>query len=475
MKLFAGRCLTGALFALVFSGVSERSSHAGDWTQLYFGAGASADAVVRDLNFARDADHFVELKGLGGGSLSGHVFIGADVQLSRSLVVGAFAEHTWSDMETTVGLDAIEQKFSADLLSVARTWSIGARVGTPLTASTLAYVSAGYSRANFHDVSFQELNSSELHFARVSFENFHGFFVGGGFEQRINDYLSVRAEYRRTELKQKRVGAAEHSEDLANGIYEMDPTVHSLKLSGILRLGGLEQSTSESTSATTQELPKNASFWTQFYLGAGIGVDGVTKDAHLQFTDIGGVGGFNIPAETDGFGGGGLGGSITAGFDYQLSPLFVVGVFGTLDWSNVETSMSMRSDQLSALEVHGALLKFDKSWSVGARGGILLGQSTLLYGMAGYMSASIDDFDLSLRDNNVELAFNVDFSSFSGLFIGAGIEQKLTNNISLRGDYRYASLRGQSARDIDNILEIDLEPDLHIARLSLLYRFEVEP
>lgn len=469
------RCLLVALLALAISCVSGKASRAEQWTQLYFGVGVSADVVIRDLDFIRDADNFVEFSGLGGGNLSGTIFVGADFQVSPSLVVGAFAEHSWSDMETTVSLTSGDQQFSADLLSVAKSWAIGGRIGTPLTAATLAFVSAGYSRVDFNGISFQEVNEDNFHFARVSFGNFEGYFVGAGFEHRLNNNFSVRTEYRRTELNQKRTGATVFSEDLARGTYRMDPTIHSLKLSGVLRLGEARRSPADAADVVADTEPRAAGSWTQFYVGGGFGVDGVTKDAELLWSNPLGASGFSVPAETDGFGGGSLGVSITAGFDYQLSSLFVLGVFGTYDWSDVETSMRIESAQQGALSIDGSLLKFDNSWTVGVRGGILLTKSTLLYGKAGYMAAEIDDFDLAVSTNQGDLAFNVDFPSFSGLFIGAGIEQKLTNNISVRGDYRYASLNGQTARDVDNDIAIDLKPDLHIARLMLLYRFGVGP
>ena len=66
----------------------------------------------------------------------------------------------------------------------------------------------------------------------------------------------------------------------------------------------------------------------------------------------------------------------------------------------------------------------------------------------------------------------------SGYFIGGGAEVKLTDAISIKGEYRYTNLGSENvtllpglAPVIDNFVSTELDTTIQTARVSLNYRF----
>jgi outer membrane immunogenic protein len=193
--------------------------------------------------------------------------------------------------------------------------------------------------------------------------------------------------------------------------------------------------------------------WTGFYLGAGIGAGAVVHDT----TAAGGL------VNLDGFGGEGVFGTLTVGYDRQFGK-WVGGVFLDYDFSNISTDFRFGNFSTS--------LDHDRSWSIGGRLGYLTSPSTLWYGMAGYTRASFDDI-------SIEPGFSLSVPDFSGYFVGAGVESRLGGNWSLRAEYRFTQLdseqlsfrysgEGESGSYPSGI---HLEPSMHTARAVLTYRF----
>ncbi len=66
----------------------------------------------------------------------------------------------------------------------------------------------------------------------------------------------------------------------------------------------------------------------------------------------------------------------------------------------------------------------------------------------------------------------------SGPFLGGGVEIKLTDAISLKGEYRYTNLDSEDvtllpglAPGIDSFVSAELDPTIQTARATLNYRF----
>jgi opacity protein-like surface antigen len=124
-------------------------------------------------------------------------------------------------------------------------------------------------------------------------------------------------------------------------------------------------------------------------------------------------------ASLDGLNSTGLVGDIRVGYDQQLSNRLLAGVFGTYGFS------SMDADGTNVLFGDSFKLERGDDWSVGARAGVLVNNSTLLYALAAYTQT---EYDLSVTSNAATLSKT---TTFDGITVGGGIEFAAANNIFL--------------------------------------------
>jgi outer membrane immunogenic protein len=201
--------------------------------------------------------------------------------------------------------------------------------------------------------------------------------------------------------------------------------------------------------------------WSGFYVGAGLGAGALSQDlsgeeetlrqvvsrigcqqiitnqiVHRSFSDsdTGDIGAF---------------GTVTIGYDRRLTEGWVGGVFADYDFgSGMSVDLALPGGKSSA--------DHNYSWSVGGRLGFLITESTLLYGTGGFTQASFDTGNFGSK-------------TFSGYFVGAGIETLLAQSWSLKLEYRYSHLGSETVVDTTS-LTADLEPSMHTARLVLSYK-----
>jgi outer membrane immunogenic protein len=147
------------------------------WTGFYLGVGGGGGAVNHDIKANILG---AELNGLGGEGGFGTVEIGYDRQFGR-IVAGIFFNFDFTSIRTQLKIAGAE--FNADLDNM---WTAGARAGYLVNPSTLAYVLAGYTQANFSLP------------AGIHGNNPEGFTVGGGLETRLGGNWSLKSEYRFT-------------------------------------------------------------------------------------------------------------------------------------------------------------------------------------------------------------------------------------------------------------------------------------
>ena len=202
----------------------------------------------------------------------------------------------------------------------------------------------------------------------------------------------------------------------------------------------------------------SASDWSQFYAGIGFGADAITGEVEVGLPD---------PTDSvtgEGLGGGNFGGSLTIGYDHQVSQRLVAGVFATYNWSSIETaaSLSAGGDRLTA-----ELLRVEQSWTLGARAGVLITPDSLLYGLVGYTQLKLNDFEVRAPG----LTFNFDLPTFSGVTFGGGLEHKLSDHVSLRAEYSYTSLGRETDFELPGVAVVESEKSIHSARLMASYRF----
>jgi outer membrane immunogenic protein len=180
--------------------------------------------------------------------------------------------------------------------------------------------------------------------------------------------------------------------------------------------------------------------WTGFHVAAaaayGIGVTDLVNDG------------------TDGFDTGlrGVQGVLAIGYDWQLSPLWVLGVFGDYAFGEIEGAFDAADDTFT----------IDKQWAVGGRLGLLATPSTLLYASAGYTRA---DFEVSGNTLNI-----TDKETMDGYFVGLGVEQAISRNLALKIDYRFSDYKEITSIELATARD-ELASDVHSLRLGLTWKF----
>lgn len=218
--------------------------------------------------------------------------------------------------------------------------------------------------------------------------------------------------------------------------------------------------------AAARPAPAPAS-WTQFYVGGGIGLNAETGKTNLA---AGGAAAavFSI----DGLEGANLGLSATAGFDVQVSPLFVVGAFADYDWSHQDTTLSIST---FGSTFGATTARLDGGWTIGGRAGILLTPDILLYGLGGFSRMRLTNWGItaSFPAGSFLTPFSLQEPTLTlnGHTVGAGIEYRLSNNVSLRGEYRFVSLGHATTVDTANSLVWTTDASVHIGRVVAAYRF----
>ncbi|MBZ9979146.1 outer membrane protein [Mesorhizobium sp. BR-1-1-10] len=190
--------------------------------------------------------------------------------------------------------------------------------------------------------------------------------------------------------------------------------------------------------------------WSGVYVGFGIGAG---ANSHKLSSDL-------IPGlSLDGIGGEGVYGELTAGYDYMVSPRFLLGGLVDVHVGNIETSLDVGPFDASIQETYG----FD----AGLRAGYLITPTTLGYVMGGY---SWQKYKL---DTNAGFGFDWDQS---GYFVGGGLETAINSNWTIKTEYRYTRFGTK-----DDLLSeagipspdgaLNLDTSRHTFQVAASYRF----
>ena len=181
--------------------------------------------------------------------------------------------------------------------------------------------------------------------------------------------------------------------------------------------------------------------WSGFYLGvtAGGGM------ASLPVTDMDHFG-----LSTNGaLKSGGAAGGIHAGYNWQFTPSFLVGLEGDFNWASFKASDTtcFGSCALNLFHRLVASSRLDQFSTLRARFG-LTSDRTLVYVTAGpawgHIDASLAELGCPNCDAGAPRAIASDSSFHIGIALGAGVEYALTQNWILRGEYMHLDF---SAKD----------------------------
>jgi outer membrane immunogenic protein len=215
--------------------------------------------------------------------------------------------------------------------------------------------------------------------------------------------------------------------------------------------------------------------WTAFHIGAGVGGNyGFTNqqgdvfyDEGDRFTDPNYLNLLQLDLSSD-TGDAGFFGTIEAGYDYQMDQI-VFGVLANYDFGKTKmgTSAKLTSGTCASEDcsVSASMsTEVGDSWAIGGRLGFLPTERTLLYALGGYTQAKINQNGWITADvQQLGLTgFNEGISNSGwqgGWFVGAGVETMLTDNISLKGEYRYNDYGSVSSSRSDLI---NTNPDQYL-------------
>ena len=222
-----------------------------DWNQIYLSAGVGADALTDDGRIGSpNGQGHVSYGGPVGGDVGWEVGAGIDAQLGQMFVVGAFANLDWSNMDTTGTFHSNSTTVHASAFDLKNAWTVGGRAGVLVTPSTLAYGLLGYSWFDFDNPRVSAVDSSSDggggFSATLNEPIRNGITVGGGIEQKISPDLSLKAEYRFTDL-----GDVDQAIETVK--VDRHSSIQMVRVGAAYRLGWGETPTATSEPSTCDE------------------------------------------------------------------------------------------------------------------------------------------------------------------------------------------------------------------------------
>lgn len=232
-------------------------------------------------------------------------------------------------------------------------------------------------------------------------------------------------------------------------------------------------------AAPTMEAPFS---WTGFYLGVAAGYGMTDYDLEIEDELTGAPFGFGLGV--DGFSGEGWLGEASVGFDYQVGRM-VLGVLGDVRWTNFETD-AYAEIELPAGEIETATLGVEGSietelgWDALVRAGFLVNDRALLYALGGYSYQQFDlGYDIYGPAEGGPFPSDSTDEDRHGWTVGVGLEAMLTQNVSLKTEYRYTQFDDISydigeliGGEDDSVAELSLDPSQHTFAVGVNYKFK---
>jgi outer membrane immunogenic protein len=181
--------------------------------------------------------------------------------------------------------------------------------------------------------------------------------------------------------------------------------------------------------------------WTGFYAGVQTGY--AWGDADVAGVDVG------DDYDVDGWLLGGF-----AGFNFEISS-FVAGIEADLEWVNADGDNAV-----------GSATELNWQGSLRGRLGVALDR-VLLYGTGGLAIADIDaDFVGAVAGDPPAPTVVSTSGTELGWTVGAGVDFAVTDQIFVRGEYRYTDFG-----EIETPADVDQELDFHTVRVGAGFMF----
>jgi outer membrane immunogenic protein len=195
--------------------------------------------------------------------------------------------------------------------------------------------------------------------------------------------------------------------------------------------------------------------WSGLYVGAGVGVGAVVHGLELEIEDTSLI-------DFNGLGGEGVFGELSIGYDYMVSPRFLIGAFADAHYGNI-------GPELNGSPLIDADLTNVYGFDVGARLGYVLNPTTLGYVLGGY---AWQHFELDGDLFGSSFGFEEDRDGFVA---GVGMETVITGGWTLKGEYRYSYYGNDTVLSIPlgdiTTFDLNVAPSTHTFTVGANYRF----
>ena len=162
--------------------------------------------------------------------------------------------------------------------------------------------------------------------------------------------------------------------------------------------------------------PVVAPSWTGFYVFGGGGGGLWAADTTYASTITGSC---YAPCVNQRQGGSGWYGTAGLGYDWQVNPTWVVGLFGDGQFGSIRGTIQDPINFISSTQ------KLEDSWAVGARIGWLVAPNVLSYVNGGYAGSHWGRSEFFGIDTGVNVGVHTNSFNRNGWFIGGGVENNL--------------------------------------------------
>lgn len=471
--------LSIAVSAAAF-GLASHPAHANDWNGFSVGIGGGYGVTNNEMKIGPGPDVTgisggLDINGLSGTGGFFTLGAGYDRVLYNKLLVGAFVDYDFADIETKVslGIPPADDLNASAKFKIDNQLSVGGKVGYLVSPTTVFFATGGYAHAETSDVDASVSTASGGGSGTLaSVGSFNGYFFGGGAETLIGKGFSVKAEYRYTSLEAENATVLPGSGASDFISASIKPQIQTARLSLNYRFGD-----DSNDAATNPQPPIVNSNWTGPYIGIGAGYGVANNKATVadRSSPPGSI--FNVALDGIGSDGGLISG--TVGYDLQLHTRYVIGAFFDADFANLKNRNTLSlTDGVDTLGA-GTISKFDNMLMVGGRFGYLVTPDTLVFGSVGYANVGMDPMTLNAGFSGASTGIVlIDGQRFDGFFVGGGIETKIWESLSLKAEYRYVDLSRDEVTllpndlpQINQFISTKFDPTIQMGRLSLNYRF----
>lgn len=431
-----------------------------NWTGFYAFGGFGYGQMSSDQHGTASGLAAVIDTRTGGRGYFGTVGLGYDYQLTPAWVVGVFGDAQFGSIRGSL----IDLRGTSGNLKNDANYAAGARLGYLVAPNVLSYVNAGYSYGQIKGTTFTDGST-------IGKSHRDGWFIGGGVENDLNLFgikapgWFMKTEYRVAEYDWKNSLYA----GSANGI-AFKPYVQTVSTSLVYRFNShVTPGADAGTPFYTKAARSPAYNWTGFYLAGGGGYGLLSSDQH---TVVGGTAS-SIDTRT---GGRGYFGTVGGGYDWQINPTWVVGIFGDAQFGDIRGSLVDVNTGLNAR------LKNDTNYAAGARLGYLIAPNALSYVNVGYSHADFKNAAFQTL-SGLPGSSAIRKNGYDGWFIGGGVENDLNLlGISAPGwfmktEYRVAEYNRKLGAEYDLTSGaltgngIAYKPYVQTVSTSLVYRF----